>query len=286
VIGVSERVPREGGLPFGVTSFQSSAERVEASVAIMASAYGYLSGVFDGFCPQFDLIVAGPADWPGRSVPYGMPFFRDAEDGQPAFIAMPASAGDFWRESVERIGRSSASGLFRLREQYPDASGTDVDLQPFFDLITVHELGHAFETQGGLALPTYWLGEIFANLALHAFVRAEMPGALLTLETFSAVGAADDNLSETVRRDGISTLDEFESHYSGSSEEMSTANYLWFQYRFQGIAARVLETDGSDALQRLWHYFSTHSHEPSEAAPLAPRLGGVSTALSDAIANW
>jgi len=41
--------------------------------------------------------------------------------------------------------------------------------------VTIHELGHAFEVLGDLRLPTFWLGEIFANLALHAFVATKLP---------------------------------------------------------------------------------------------------------------
>jgi hypothetical protein len=31
-------------------------------------------------------------------------------------------------------------------------------------------------------LPTFWLSEIFVNLAMHAFVAAQLPASLPTLE--------------------------------------------------------------------------------------------------------
>jgi hypothetical protein len=56
------------------------------------------------------------------------------------------------------------------------------------DLITIHELGHAFEELGDLRLPTLWLSEIFVNLALHAFVATRLPAGLETLEVLPTVG--------------------------------------------------------------------------------------------------
>ena len=53
-----------------------------------------------------------------------------------------------------------------LREMKRTAGG--VDLQPYFDLITIVALGHAFDVLGDLRLPTFWLSEIFVNLAMHA----------------------------------------------------------------------------------------------------------------------
>ena len=45
----------------------------------------------------------------------------------------------------------------------------------FSILISIHELGHAFEVLGDLRLPTFWLSEIFVKLAMHAFVATQLP---------------------------------------------------------------------------------------------------------------
>ena len=44
-----------------------------------------------------------------------------------------------------------------LLDAYPDGAG-GVDLQPFFDLVTIHELGHAFQVLGNLKLPNLLAG--------------------------------------------------------------------------------------------------------------------------------
>jgi hypothetical protein len=111
---------------------------------------------------------------------------------------------------------------------HPDGHG-DVDLQPFVDLITVHELGHAFETLGDLRLPTSWLSEIFVNLATHAFVATQQPDSLSTLETLATVGAESRDLAARMRAQGYSTLDELEEQYTGGDRPMGPLNYVWFQ---------------------------------------------------------
>jgi hypothetical protein len=64
-----------------------------------------------------------------------------------------------------------------------------LELQPFFDLVTIHELGHAFEVLADLRLPTFWLSEIFVNLAMHAFVATQLSASLPTLDVLPTVGA-------------------------------------------------------------------------------------------------
>jgi hypothetical protein len=73
---------------------------------------------------------------------------------------------------------TSPRGYAKLLTTYPNRAG-GLDLQPFFDLITIHELGHAFEVLGDLRFPTFWLSEIFVNLALHAFVATRLPASPL-----------------------------------------------------------------------------------------------------------
>ena len=174
-----------GGYPFEVRYSGGSLIRARAAADIAADAYVYFSRLFSGLEPDIALIVADHADWQSRQ-PYGLPFFdKDDEQIRPGIVVMPARNGDFWISMGEDLRDASRNGYARLLETYPDGDG-GLDLQPFFDLITIHELGHAFEVLGGLALPTFWLGEIFANLALHAFIATSQPESLNTLEDFQS----------------------------------------------------------------------------------------------------
>ncbi len=181
---------RLGGYPFEVRHSAGSLVRAQAAADIAADAYVYFGRRFPGVDPEIALIVADETDWNSRQ-PYGLPFFNDDDDQiRPGILVMPAGSGDFWVAIGQGLRKASPGGFKRLLEAYPDGAG-GLDLQPFFDLITIHELGHAFEVLGDLRLPTFWLGEIFANLALHAFVATQRPESLKTLETLSTRGRTE-----------------------------------------------------------------------------------------------
>ena len=187
-MALGSRLAHLGGYRFEVRYSEGALVRARAAADVAANAYGYFSRLFSGVEPDIAIIVAGQADWESRQ-PYGLPFFND-DDGQirPGIVVMPAGSGDFWVAIGQDIRDASPRGYTRLLATYPDGAG-GLDLQPFFDLVTIHELGHAFEMFGDLRLPTFWLGEIFANLALHAFVVTKQPEQLTTLEVLPTVGA-------------------------------------------------------------------------------------------------
>jgi hypothetical protein len=280
---------RLGGYPFEVRYSDGALVRARAAADVAADAYAYFRRLFTGVEPDIAVIVADEADWQSRQ-PYGLPFFND-DEGQlrPGIVVMPAGSGDFWIAIGQDIRDASPRGYTRLLAAYPDG-GDGLDLQPFFDLVTIHELGHAFEVLGDLRLPTFWLGEIFANLALHAFVATRRPESLNTLEVLSTVGAQSRRLGARMRAEGYSTLEELEAHYTGGDQPMSPLNYVWYQYRWQRLAAKMFNADGEAGLIRFWDGFHGTDRLSSgevTAASLAPLLRTeVSQTLGRAIQNW
>ena len=288
-VAVGSELPRLDGYPFEVRYSHGSLVRATVAADIAADAYGYFSRLFSAVEPDIAVIVTDEADWPG-SGPYGLAFFRDdADEICPGILVMPAGGGDFWIAMTQDIRDASPRGYAKLVATYPDGAG-GVDLQPFFDLITIHELGHAFEVLGDLRLPTYWLSEIFVNLALHAFVATQLPSRLPTLEVLPTVGAGSRKLAARMRAEGYSTLEELEAHYTGSDQPMSPLNYVWFQYRWQRLASRMFEVDGEDGLVRFWdcfHAVDRVNAREATAASLAPLLRTeVSPILGRAVRDW
>jgi hypothetical protein len=277
------------GYPFEVRYSAGALARARASADIAADAYKYFRGLFPGVEPDIAFIVANESDWSGRG-PYGLPFFRDSRDElRPGIILMPAGVSDFWVGIADDLRTASPRGYSKLLATYGDGVG-GVDLQPFFDLITIHELGHAFEVLGDLRLPTFWLSEIFVNLALHAFVATQRPESLPTLEVLSTVGAASRNLAARMRAEGCSTLEELQAHYTGGNDSMNALNYVWYQYRWQRLAAKMFDLDGEDGLVRFWRCFHAVDRVDGgevTAASLAPLLTKeVSATLGRAIRDW
>jgi hypothetical protein len=282
-------LPQLAGYPFEVRYSDGALVRAQAAADVAAGAYVYFSRLFGAVEPDVAVIVADEVDWESRQ-PYGLPFFND-DDGQirPGILVMPAGSGDFWTAIGEDLREASPHGFKRLLAAYPDGAGS-LNLQPFFNLITLHELGHAFEVLGDLRLPTYWLGEIFANLALHAFVATQQPEHLETLEVLPTVGAHSRRLTARMRAEGYSTLEELETHYTGGENPMDPLNYVWYQYRWQRLAAKMFDAEGEDGLVRFWDCFHATDHVSASgatAASLAPLLTArVSPILGRAVLNW
>jgi len=278
-----------GGYPFEVRYSVGSLVRARAAADIAADAYVYFSRLFSGVEPDIAVIVADEADWESRQ-PYGLPFFND-DDGQirPGIEVMPAGSGEFWIAMGQDLHEASSRGYARLLATYPDGAG-GLDLQPFFDLVTIHELGHAFETLGDLRLPTFWLSEIFANLALHAFVATRQPESLNTLEVLSSVGTQSPPFDHRMRAEGYSSLEDLEAHYTGGDDPMSALNYVWYQYRWQRLAAQMFDSDGEHGLIRFWDYFHAtelvNSGEVTTASLAALLSTEVSETLGRAVRDW
>ena len=97
-------------------------------------------------------------------------------------------------------------------------------------------------------------------------------------------------LDARIRAEGYSTLEELEAHYTGGDTPMSPLNYVWYQYRWQRIAAHVFDAEGEKSLVRFWNYFRSPDlvlpHEVT-AVSLSPLLRTeVSETLGKAIEDW
>ena len=287
-MAVGSELPRLDGYPFEVRYSEGALARATAAADVAANAYVYFRHLFSGVEPDIAVIVADQLDWSGKG-PYGLPFFNDdAHQIRPGIVVMPAGGGDFWTAIAQDLRDTTPRGYARLRTTYPDGNG-GVDLQPFFDLITIHEFGHAFEVLGDLRLPTFWLSEIFVNLAMYAFVATQMPESLPILETLPTVGAASRRLAARMRADGYSTLEDLQAHYTGGDDSMSPLNYIWYQYRWLRLVAKVFEVDGEDVLVRFWDCFhaTDRATTGATAASLAPLLAAeVSPTFGRAIRDW
>jgi hypothetical protein len=278
-----------GGYPFDVRYSDGSLERARFLADVTADAYEYFDHLFPGVEPDIAVIVANEADWASRQ-PYGLPFFNN-DEGQicPGIVVMPAGRGNFWNAMGEDLRETSPDSYSRLLRTYPDGAG-GLDLQPFFDLVTIHELGHAFEVLGDLRLPTFWLGEIFANLALHTFVAEVRPESMDTLEVLSIVGTESPSLDARMRAEGYSTLEDLEVHYTGGNDPMGPLNYVWYQYRWQRLVATLYDAEGEATLVRLWNCFHAtdrFSFGEMTMAALARLLSAeVSETLGRVVLGW
>lgn len=301
VNAIAARLPRLDGLPFDVRYSEGGRDEAVRLARLTKDAYEYFTGVFGDAHPSVIAMFLTPADWRRG---YGMPSYDPPERR----LRVATDDNPLW-QSFGRIARvaSPFGAYLMLKKIYADRNG-DLELRRFFDLLAVHELAHAFEDHGGTAFPTLWLSEIYANLALHAFIAKTRPSELpyLTALPEAQTRIAVFNMMMRVR--GYTSLDDFERHFPvGNAEEgMSAVNYGWYQIRFHVLAREVFDEGGEEALARLWafgkreaarrgsspyDYFREHGtigwFERVPATDLVSRLASeVSPRLAQQVAAW
>ncbi len=237
------------------------------------------------------LIVANESTWPSLTArcPCGLPFFNiDPGQARPGIVVMPAGDGKFWVAFAQDLAAIEPREFANVLAQYPDGAG-GVNLQPFFDLITIHELGHSFETFGEIRIPTYWLSEIFANLALHAFVATHLPAALPALEVLPTIGSQGRALARRMRAEGYHSLEDLQAHHTGGGDAMDPLSYVWFQYRWQRLVAEMFTAGGEKGLVRFWECCKVPDvfGDARTAESLAPLLTReISSTFGRAVSDW
>jgi hypothetical protein len=252
------------GFPFEVRTSASTREQAERLADRCARAYSYL-GAMLAFRPRCALVVLNRADWSERaSNPlYGMPYCSAGNlflAGEPSDLTA----------RLEEVTRSAPPAAARELDQ---VYGTGADrLLPFADMLIVHELAHAFHDGVPFAFPQSWLMELFADMALYAFVVAKEPDRSPHLETLPRV-ALENSLLKPVARD----LRYFEAFYP----DIEPLTYVWYQFRFTMMAKGLVDAAGPNVLRRLWDAFAVTDEQ------LAGVLGGrVDPAAGQWLASW
>ena len=125
----------------------------------------------------------------------------------------------------------------------PDGS---LSMQAFFDLLAIHELGHAFHMQAGLTMQRKWLGELFVNILLHTYIAENEPQQLpaLTLFPKMVVARGTNGFQYTSLKDIEERYDEIGQRHP--------QNYGWYQCRWHAAAATIYNAGGKQLLIKLW----------------------------------
>jgi hypothetical protein len=234
-----ERLASLPGFPFDVRTSASTREQAGRLADRCARAYSYLADML-AFRPRCALVVLSRADWSERASnpSYVMPYYSAGN----LFLTGEPSDLTAWLDGVARTAPPAAAR--ELDQVY--GSGAD-RLEPFADLLVIHELAHAFHDGVPFVFPRSWLTELFADMALYAFLVAEEPDQRLQFETLPRV-ALQYQLLKPVARD----LRYFEAFYP----HIEPLTYVWYQFRFTMMAKGVIDSAGPHVLRRLWEAFA------------------------------
>jgi hypothetical protein len=187
--------------------------------------------------PDMQVLVLSEADWADKCEVelFGLP---NADKGT---LTVAGTEAGWWSDLASMAGDDRQAEL-AIVYRGPDGR---LQLDDFFDLIAVHEVAHLF-CEGQVVFPRMWLGEYFANLALHAWVAQRAPDSLQTLTLLprlAALGSGGEFEHQS--------RDEFERLYSS----VGGPNYVWYQFRLQVAAAELYDAIGEIAVRRLFDAF-------------------------------
>lgn len=225
----------------------------------------------------FQLLVLSEADWPNFTTPkliYGMPHYLG--DGKTLVVA--AEDCMFWRMQVPDPAKINAP----FKELIPNVYTLNGQLSGryFFDLLAVHELGHAWNWTGKINTQRKWMNELFCNIMLHTYIAEERPELLAGLETLPAYWVQAD-----VGELKYTTLKQFEEDYRVLGQE-NPFNYGWFQFRFHRAAKLLYDEVGAEAMVKLWNFLQKNQDTLSDEE-LVNRLGKeVHPFLAELVLNW
>ena len=226
------------------------------------------------FTPEVTLLVLSPEDWPlYTNFPvYGMPHYANEKT-----LVVASDDNLFWKSFLPPLDKLPQPLADQIKESY--SKDGQLSMQPFFELLALHELGHAFHKQALLNMQRNWMGELFCNIFLHTYIAEKEPARLPALTVFPnmVVAAGNDEYSFT-------TLEQFEMHYT----EIATKhpkNYGWYQSRFHVAAREIYDSGGKQVLVKLWQ--ALRSSVKLDDKKLAEQLKKtVHPSVSNAMLKW
>lgn len=199
------------------------------------------------FEPEVTLLILNPADWPKYTTfpVYGMPHYDDKRE----LLIIASENNDFWKSFIPQIDLLPMELAERIKSTYVDENDI-LTMQAFFDLLAIHELGHAFHIQAGLKMQRMWMGELFCNIFLHTYIAEVETDQLPALTIFPqmVISSGKDEYKYTTLLDIEERYEEIGKNYP--------KNYGWYQSRWHYEAGKIYEAGGKESFIKLWNALS------------------------------
>lgn len=229
------------------------------------------------FEPTVTLLVLSPDDWRKytKFPVYGMPHYNDAKT-----LIVASEDNDFWKSFIPPLDQLPKELAQQISKTYSDKNNS-MSMRGFFDLLAIHELGHAFHEQGGLTMQRKWMGELFANILLHTYIAEKEPELLPALTVFPQMVVSSTSKSDLK----FTTLNELESNYNLIGQQYPN-NYGWYQCRWHMAAGNIYDEGGIAAFKNLWQELKSHN-EPLDDSKFATLLSDkVHQSVADVQLKW
>lgn len=229
-----------------------------------------------GYKPAITLLVLSAADWSTyTSFPvYGMPHYTNEKT-----LIVAIEDNPFWQSFLPPLDQLPKELADQVRTAYTSKE-EKLTMQPFFDLLAIHELGHAFHIQGGLTMQRKWMGELFCNIFLHTYVAEQEPESLPALTVFPNMVVASGAKEYTYTR-----LQDIEERYNEIGQQHAK-NYGWFQSRWHAGAGKIYDAGGKSVTVKLWNALKEQKEKLNDDAFVTFLEQKTHKSLADLIRNW
>lgn len=229
------------------------------------------------FTPKVKLFILDPqhwkqyADFPVYGMPHNIDWVR---------LAIATKDNAFWQSFLPPLDKLPPALVERINTAYRKPDGS-YSMQPFFDLLALHEMGHSYHGQAGLKMHRKWMQELFVNIMLHTYVAEKQPELLPALTTFPemVVGAGSAEYRYT-------SLADFESNYDDAGKGMTAKNYGWYQSNLHHAAKKIYDAGGKQVIKKLWKALKKHREEMSNEAFVAMLQKEVHPGVADVYLKW
>lgn len=250
-------------------------ERAEALVRRIDKATIWYNDML-GFKPAVTLLILDQQDWSKfTDFPvYGMPHYKDDK-----VLVVASEDNDFWKSFIPPVDQLPAELANQIRKAYSDANG-NLSMGAFFDLLAIHELGHAFHFQYGLNMQRKWIGEFFVNIFLHTYIAENEPEKLPALTVFPRMVISGDRSSLK-----YTTLADLEARYDEIGQQYPQ-NYGWYQSRWHAAAADIYDSGGKKVFLKFWNALAKQKDLLDEKALAGFLAGNVDQSVADVLLKW
>ncbi|MFZ1288557.1 MAG: hypothetical protein WAR79_00585 [Melioribacteraceae bacterium] len=230
-----------------------------------------------GYEPEVTLLILNPVDWPRHTTfpVYGMPHYDDKRN----LLIIASENNEFWKSFIPPIDQLPKELADKISLTYIDENG-DLSMRAFFDLLAIHEIGHAFHFQAGVNVQRMWMGELFCNILLHTYIAENEPEQLPALTVFPQMVIASGK--EEYK---FTSLTDIEERYEEIGQKYPK-NYGWYQSRWHSAAGNIYDAGGANTFVNLWSALSLQK-EKFDDTKLAEFLSNeVHQSVADVMLKW
>jgi len=227
--------------------------------------------------PDVTLLILNPSDWPKHTTfpVYGMPHYDDKRE----ILIIASDNNEFWDSFIPPIEQLPKELADKISSTYVDENGT-LTMQAFFDLLAIHEIGHAYHFQAGINVQRMWMGELFCNIMLHTYIAENEPEQLSALTVFPQMVIAGGK-----KEYKYTSLTDIEECYEEIGQKYPK-NYGWYQCRWHSAAGSIYDAGGVDTFVKLWNAFSEQKEKLNDEELANFLSENVHQSVADIVLKW